>query len=355
MLTALLLLLLAPAEAGKRSTPSPAATAVAEPVPPSADVLRQPSPFIVRGPALVGSMQTLDITSMQRTTRFFEMTLDDLGLGALTTAELTALRRMLAADPGWRLAGSPGQLVATARGRQGAAWITSASGYLDQAGTLSRLTVRFGPWPAADPWATSALVARASASTRKVKLSPITLQEAPWAGRVATALSVEGAGIGFDIFDAAPTDDRSFTTESWLQVADLLNQVRVGADLIVERGTDGMLLPAGEPGAAGGLVLRSPGPGLLELQARANPGAEGWTWLRLMTGGRAWEEAGVAAGTREVLGYSGNPAQGFYMEAVFPVPAGAATPATAELWFLPLDGAGTPRRLSAVELVIPAR
>lgn len=357
MVRALLLLLLATdAQAGKRPPPAAAApAATAELPPPLASVLTQPSPYAARGPALTGSTDTLDITTMRRAVLLFELGLPDLGLAGVGASELTVLRRTLAADPGWRLAGSPGQLIAVARRAEGGAWSSAASSYHEDQGTLSRVSVRFGPWPAADPWATSALVVRATPSTAKVKLAPATLQEAPWTGRKATALSVDGPGVGYDIFEAGLTDQRPATTAAVLELGELFQRTWATVDIVLSRGVDGMLLPAGEPGVAGALSLRSPGPGLVTLSARANPGEEGWTWLRLLVAGRPWEEQGVAAGTREVIGYSSTPAQGFYMESTFALPSGSALPATAELWFLPLSGVGTPRRLSVAEVVVPPR
>ena len=116
------------------------------------------------------------------------------------------------------------------------------------------------------------------------------------------------------------------------------------------------MLPKGEPARAmPELLLASPGPGLLEVWGRVNPGEPGTTWLRLLDPAlAAWEEAAVGAGTAEVIGWSADPRQQFYFQSVFPVPAGDRFSGTAELWFRP-DASGPPTRLAAFIVDIPSR
>ena len=355
----LLALLSSVALAGKKPPPTEAPTPAAARVelpPPSAEVLRAVNPHAALAPTpnLHASTDTLNIQTMQRAVLIYELQLPDLGLAGFDAPRVAAARQTLAADPRWRLSGAPGQLSATPRLAAGAAWRAGPDGWQDDGRSAWRAAIRFGALRPDDPWATSPLVVRATPSTTKVRLQAAALQDAPWTGRKATAFVVEGSGVSVDVFEAGLGDERVATQSALANIAEILQVCDATWDMVRDDGVAGMLLPEGEPGAPG-LKILTPAPRQMELQARANPGEEGWTWLRLVAGGRAWEEAAVAAGTREVIGASPRPEQGFWMQSTFAVPSGAPFQATAELWFLPLSGAGTPRRIATYEVTVPGR
>jgi hypothetical protein len=347
-------LLCGPALAG-RTAPPTASAAPAGPPPPTMASVTAPNPFASYAPSppLRGSTNTLDFSTLQRASLVYELHPPALGIAALTAADLPPLRQTLAADPRWRVSGSPGALVATERVEQNGVWRCGPDGWQDSGGAVWRASLRLYRLAADHPWATSPLVARVKDGATTIPMQPAVLQDAPWVGKRATAFTIDGAGVAFDMFEARPNDDRTATEQALIQASELLQMVEVTEDYVLRDGTRGMLLPPSEPGAAT-LRVTSPAAGRLELQARANPGAEGWTWLRLITAGRAWEEAGVAAGTREVIGFSATPTEGWWMQSVFPVPTGASFEATAELWFLPLSGTGTPRRIATQAITVPS-
>ncbi|MBW1881475.1 MAG: hypothetical protein JRJ84_24220 [Deltaproteobacteria bacterium] len=115
-------------------------------------------------------------------------------------------------------------------------------------------------------------------------------------------------------------------------------------------------LPTGEPiRKRSSPEVNSHGRGLLEIRARVNPGAPGWTWARILDSDlEVWEERAVAAGTRERVGWSAEPAEQFYFQAAFPVPRGKRFSGSVELWFQ-ADAGGPPIRLDATPITIPKR
>ena len=94
--------------------------------------------------------------------------------------------------------------------------------------------------------------------------------------------------------------------------------------------------------------------GQLDLRGWVHVPGRGITWARILDTELApWEEAAVATGTREIVGWSDTPETLFYMQGCFPVSPGPRMSATVEIWHQP-DG-GDPLRVGAFPITIPDR
>jgi hypothetical protein len=298
------------------------------PLPPAA-VLEAPAPRGLAAP-MDGSSETLDITAMRRTEITYDFDLVDPELlpDAAASAGLLAT---LAADPRWRLSGSPGALVATLRAQTSLGWTAPVGAFHDAGGVLWAAAV----WPGAGPGWSGPLVQAHDAKTTHVSMAPATINVAPWVGRKATAVVVRGIGASYGVYEAGG-NDRPRTEAALSALGDALWAVENAGDLAARDGGAGAMLPRGEPGALAKVVVAG-----TDVRGRVNPGEPGWVWLRVMAGGAPVDEVAVAAATRERVGWSADPAHGFLMQStVESLPAGAV-----EVWFDADGGGWQPRKL----------
>src|SRR5690606_18409350 len=106
---------------------------------------------------------------------------------------------------------------------------------------------------------------------------------------LTTALAVEGAGLVLEVVESGPDRERPRTEDALRDVAALVDAARS------ERAPPGAETRSCE--------IRTIGPGLLDIRAGVDPETPGWTWIRLLAGRRRiWEEARLAASTRERVG-----------------------------------------------------
>jgi hypothetical protein len=166
-------------------------------------------------------------------------------------------------------------------------------------------------------------------------------------------------GATLEVFEAGPmatVGELVRTTAALRGVPSLMSGVSRASEEIIGAGCTATLLPGrsartGEPTA----TLLSPAPGEIDLRAWLHTPGEGITWARILdTELVPWEEAAVAAGTREILGSSNDSKQLFYLQGRFPVPAGAEFSGTVEFWFQ-ADAGGDPRRIGAFPITVPSR
>jgi hypothetical protein len=199
------------------------------------------------------------------------------------------------------------------------------------------------------------MIARGDATTTELEAVGFMLVDGTWRGKLATALVIEGDGVGLEMYEAGDPSDRPMTADALGELPPWLQAVSAHSKWILEHGVDDTLLPVGEPQTGDATLTIDPaGPGLLEVRARLSPPAPGWTWMRLLDFDSVpWEEAAVSAGTREAIGWSADPAARLYLQATFPVPAGPAFAGVAEVWHTSDDGESV--RLDSFPLVIPAR
>lgn len=306
-------------------------------------------------PSLGGSTQTLQLEGIRRQSTTFRVELDTSALTA--GPELTpTLERHLAADPRWRLVERDGGLVALRREEVDGRWVIGPAEHHGGEGGCHRVALRLGALDPGADWASADGVARIPAGASAVELPVFQVPDAPCKGLSATALRVEGPAVSLELLEAARGADRTITFDALTHTLDLVRQVGATGRTVQRDGFDRFSLPRGEPvaGDEPTVTLTSPGPGLLELDARVNPGRRGWTWLRLLDDGlQPWEDPQIGRATRERAGWSDDASLTFLVGTVFPAPSGPAFSGTAELWFQPEDG--PPVLLTAVPLDVPAR
>ncbi|MFZ5475398.1 MAG: hypothetical protein ACOZNI_01375 [Myxococcota bacterium] len=277
---------------------------------------------------------------------------------AQAAAAPKALALQLAADPRWRVVDWDGGRVAYQRVADGKEWTVPLRGYHASAQEVWRAAIVLRPWAPTSVWATSPVVGRAPASSTTLSVSELKYVGNPdWR---AAAWEWGDPGATLQVFEAGPRATVSAlprTSEVLGTLPNLMGRIAAEAATIEASGFSSNLLPgraakSGEPT----VTLASPAPGELDVRAWLHVPGPGVTWARVLDGEllQPWEEAAVAAGTREVLGSSKDPKHLFYLQGRFPVPAGPAFSGTVEFWHQ-LDGAAAPARIAAFPVTIPAR
>jgi hypothetical protein len=281
---------------------------------------------------------------------------DVRGLAA-AAGTAAALEKQLAADPRWRVVDQDGGRVAYQRVADGKEWTVPLRGYHATATAVWRTAVVLKPTSPTSVWATSPLVTHVPASGAALSVSEISyVGNADWR---AVAWEWGDPGAMLQVFEAGPreaVDQLPRTSAALGSVPGLLLRVAQAAAAIDANGFAAELLP-GRAGKTGEptVTLSSPGGGELEVRAWLHTPSPGVTWARVLdTDLVPWEEAALATGTREILGSSKDPAQLFYLQGRFPVPAGPGFSGTVEFWHA-ADGDGAPARIAAFPIDIPAR
>ena len=301
-------------------------------------------------PPLGALSGNLDL-SLTRSITTFDVEVDVSVLNEVDSGNWNAMFQQLAADPRWRVTEYQNAIVALQRipdpdGR----WTLPRHGYhTDASGYTWRALLRFTAWDHDHPWADSETIARVPASSSSLTLAPVLVQREPWLGQHVTALVVEGRDLSLEIHEIGPPDSRPNTFEKLGTVPQFVSNALSRLEAIRAVGFDRMLLPLGEPGADPSVMVQAR-EGLLTLRARLNPGEPGWSWARITRKKHVWNEAAVAAATREAVGYSTDPSELFLMQGEIPIPKGLALDGTLEIWFQPADRAGTVRKLSSTAL-----
>lgn len=304
-------------------------------------------------PPLHGPDQGLDIGKMLRSKVSFDLSYDRAWLTGVDEAERELLLTYLEASPLWRVGDVEGVPGAVRREPDDRGWASPATGYHLDATARWRVTLRFAPWPEGSPWAAAPGVVRVHGDRGAFALPAFVDHQGGTYGLRTTALSLGGPQVWLDVYEQGHPDHRDLTIDALVGTQHELLAVLARARRIRDEGVTAMPLPPGEPGCAAEITLAAAGPGRLDVRGRVNPGTRGWTWVRLVRDGLAWEEAAVGAGTKERVGASPDPTHAFWFQSQFPVPSGEGFAATAELWHQP-DG-GAPRRLATFPVTVPAR
>lgn len=328
------------------------------PIPvPAQDPGAVPSPYEDRvpTPSLSGSTSSLNLEALAHEITEFTIEADVSGLTAVTTENLDAVIRHLAADPRWRVVEAPGgAMIAIRREKDGGEWTAPLRGYIAAKDGLWRAVLRFDAWDPADPWASSPLVSRTDAMSPKATLRAFNAPEHK--GWQAVAMAWEAPAVALEIYDASKAAELESASAILGSVPNYLDVVATHAAEIRARGYDPRALPFREPRRSDPWVeAKSPAPGELDVRARVHPPGFGYTWIRLDDENlQPWEELAVATGTREIVGWSSVEREQFYMQGRFPVPSGEGFTGTAEVWFQAMDG-GAPILLGATPVRVPKR
>ena len=235
--------------------------------------------------------------------------------------------------------------------KDGKRWAVTLRGYHETESTAWRAALRFSEWKNGAPWHNSPLVSVAEHTDPKIKLAVFTLEQRP--DLQAVAMSWRGPAITYELYEAAREVE---LVQASAQLAALPSFITLASIPGVER--KGYVQPAmpkdgvqsGEPTFE---ITSAPG-GQLDLHGWMTVPGRGVTWARILdTELMPWEEAAVATGTREIIGWSDNPETLFYMQGRFPVQPGEHMSATVEIWHQP-DG-GEPSRVGAFPVTVPDR
>lgn len=326
-----------------------AAPKVALPPPPSAvDAGPRPSPYA--DPALsvplVGPSSQLDIETLATLETEYALQADLSVLGRVTAANTPSILAQLAKDPRWRVSESDGAVVVVPRtGDPKAGWHTPYDGYVKSGSGAWRVAIRFGKRPPTSPWATSTVVARAKAKDPVAKIKGFQPRALP--GMTAAALVWEGELCALEVFEASKDDDLSHLTNALSEIPAMLQRMVDYPTFVV--------LPQGEPKTGEPSATVTVSGRTVDVSARVHPPGPGVVWARVLdTNLQPWEDAAVAAGTRERIGWSEDPKQLFWMQGAFPVPAGGPVSGTLEVWFQADEG-GAPTRLLASPIKVGRR
>jgi len=278
------------------------------------------------------------------------------------TANLTALNqvdhdrqegflRHVAADPRWRLVAWDGAIVAFKRVAEDERWTVPLRGYHETDKSAWRAALRFTPWKKGAPWYDSPLVSNAKSDDPKIKLAVFTLED--HRDLQAVAMSWKGPAVAYELYEAAReveltrTQTELTTLPGFITLASLPGVERKGYSQPAMP-KDGV--QSGEPT----FEITPAADGHLDLHGWMHVPGRGITWARILdTELKPWEEAAVATGTREIIGWSSDPETLFYMQGRFPVPKGKHMSATVEIWHQP-DG-GEPTRVGAFPVTVPDR
>jgi len=215
---ALLVLLPGLLAGSRRSQPAPEAAPEPPPVPASPTMpTSTDSPYDDQSPAppLAGTTTPLDLEALAHSTILYTFTADVSEVGRVDGASKGLLLRQLATDPRWRVCELDDTLVALDRVPDGSAeWAVPRTGHHDSRRLTSRTLLRFGAWPATNPWASSKLVVRATPDAPKMRITAYTMTEPPWKDQIATALVVQGPAVALEVLDIGDEDQRQPTIDA---------------------------------------------------------------------------------------------------------------------------------------------
>jgi len=323
-------------------------------LPTPSDPGQDPSPYESRltGVGVQGTEGTFDLEGLAYVKTRFTITADLSTLELVTAGKRDLFMRHIAADPRWRLVTRDGALVAFQRQADGERWTVPLRGYHETDTSAWRAALRFTAWKPGAPWRDSPLISEARATDTQIKLAVFSLDQRK--DLQAVAMRWSGSHVSYELFEAdRDVSDLPRTVASLTNLPGFLTLATVSSVDRIGYSKPAMAqggVQTGEPSFA----LTAAGTGELDLHGWVHVPGRGITWARILdTTLTPWEEAAVATGTREVVGWSDDPAALFYLQGRFPVPPGPQMSATVEIWHQP-DG-GEPLRVGAFPLNVPER
>jgi hypothetical protein len=325
----------------------------APPLPPTVAPPSNPgsasSPYAPPDSWLTGEAGSLDIEALATVLRGFDITADSSGVAAVTVANAGAVLRQLAADARFRVTEEDGAIVAYRRVRDGNEWTTGYHGYQSTKKGAWRALIRMSPY-LRSPWNDSKLVSRTDALAGKI--SCIAFHPTSHGDLDTVALQWNGPVASLEVLDAGD-DELPGVQEALGYLPSYLSGIASDADEINTKGYTAVFNAPRDPRRGEPTVdVTSPQPKELEVRARIHTSQKGVTWVRLLDDTlRPWEVDAVASGTREMVGWSSDPKEVFYLQGRFFVPSGPKFSGTAEIWFQ-ADGKA-PERLGAFNVNVP--
>lgn len=294
-------------------------------------------------PPLAGAKGSLDLGSLGTTITTFTLEADVSGVDAVQGAARQKVLERLMIDPRWRVVDDAGTTTAYLRTSGADGWTVPYAGFHRTDAEAWRVALRCGKRPPADPWL-GPQVAHTLAASPKSKVNVFHPRIPP--GWSAVAVSWDGRECALEVYEGHAGDD--------LDLPHLVEVIGVVPGLLTSYASASDYPVRGEPASVPASVAITWRAGQLDVRARAHPPEPGVTWVRILDEkGAVWEERAVGTGTRERLGWSADPAQMYYLQGSFPVPAGPGFGGTAEVWFQAAGQAAT--KLHTVPVAVPVR
>lgn len=298
-------------------------------------------------PGLAGSTEPMVIEGLTRSIITFTLGADLSPLGRIDSAEAAMAATHLEAHPRFRVTRWEGATMAMLRVDDAALGRTVPwGGYhaADDGGVDSRwrAALRLRPRAPGAEWTDSPLVDRYEPQDAVLKIHAFQpLGESTYDWRAA-AVEVRGKELVLELHELSEDLSlQAISTAIKFITTDLLSLDRFydQNDLSVQPWG---WLPPGEPTRdAKGLYLATTDAGL-DVRGRLNPGAAGWTWVRITDGrGYPWLEELTAAATLERIGWATDPDQSFWFQGRVPTDTPLPPGAVVEAWFL-ADGDSAP-------------
>lgn len=289
-------------------------------------------------PPLSGTTVALDLEKLATSTTRFRIEADVGMFGATTPEVAEALLAGLAMDPRWRVGLWEGQTVAWERQPAGKSWRVPLGGYHRRSpqGPTWRGQLRFAERPAEHPWSASELVGHNAPEDKVLTVAGWRVTGSDWDGQQAAALAIDGPGVSLEIHELA--GELALT-----ETARLLRSLTVRVAGVVELGQRGDL-PAsrrafqlsGEPALVAQNIDLQAKDSTVQLSARLNPGAPGWTFVRIVSNtGVPWHEDEVVVLSAERIGHDTSPDVAFWYQATLPRFEGLPDQGRVEVWFRP--------------------
>ncbi|MHC4982855.1 MAG: hypothetical protein ACYTF6_06765 [Planctomycetota bacterium] len=288
----------------------------------------------------LAASRTYPATEQTPANTLVEVNLPDLKYFAEDRQEL--LLRHLQASPEWKVFDSGGRTVCYRRLRKSGKWLVTMNGY--HSSVLERV-------PAEQRWQIRYLF-RFSEKPERLPARRRYLTEAgPLAGKVhlklkssdqgiESYLAVGQEGLWFEFFEQTLSEPRTRTREALKWLEEFLAELRKAEEEIRESGYAAAVMPEGgvSKGQAGMEVADSIQPGIYDVSAWVNPGAEGEVFLKVFdagTGQRLSEDR-ITGRSKERIGWSKDPGVLFLYNANITVYEGDwdhSYDARFELWF----------------------
>ncbi len=344
-----------PEPAANEATAAPPTALMPDDAPPASPLTLAgvPIPGAPELPMLSGATRNLDLVTLTTSTQTFTIEADTEMFTATDPRVGRRLQLAFEFDPRWRVGLWDAHPVAWTRQADAAGWSAPWGGYRRVDQYTIRAMFRLVPRPDDHAWSASGLVARNNAGTRAMQVMSWQVDRGAWAGQQAAAFTIDGQGLSLEVHEIAP--NLTLTgTQAALRLAAL--RTKAIADQIERdhlQRTSLAMVPTGEPRIGNPFANLTVGAGQLDIRGRINPGAPGWTWVRILGPGQtSWNATAVALATAERVGWDTNPSVVSYFQSTVPFDTPPPETGRVEVWFHP-DGSDTVQKLASFPFPTP--
>lgn len=336
------------AAASSAQAPAPGVAAKKSEVPPVPGAV--PPPGAPAAPPLAGTTDALLLDGLSRTSLTFTVGADVSPLALVKPESAAVYAAHLEAHPYFRVTRWEGATIAFLRVQdQRLGWTLPWAGYhqgLQQGQPVQwRAGLRLRPRSPGAEWTDSPLVDRFEPDDSVLKVHAFQPSGVGSYDARAAAIEVRAQELALELHELSRALELEPTTAAIKKVTiDLLDFDKFWQDADLSQEPWGFL-PPGEPTRDEKGLYVVPTDAGIDVRGRLNPGAAGWTWVRLTDAwGYPWLEDQVGASTLERIGWSPDPEHSFWFQGRIPTDLELPQGAIVEAWFL-ADGDKTPRQV----------